>query len=89
MKKFKFTIHGNPYEVEILGFEENTAKMEVNGTLYDVEVNKDIKMAKTPTLVRAATPQPTPKETRIQKNITRTTKSPSRPRSREPSSRSW
>lgn len=73
MKKFKFTIHGNPYEVEILGFEENTAKIEVNGTLYEVEVNKEIKMGKTPTLVRAATPTPTPRETRIQKNITRTT----------------
>jgi glutaconyl-CoA/methylmalonyl-CoA decarboxylase subunit gamma len=73
MKKFKFTIHGNPYDVEILGFEENTAKIEVNGTLYEVEVNKEIKMSKTPTLVRAATPQPSPKETRIQKNITRTT----------------
>jgi len=73
MKKFKFTINGNNYEVEILGFEENVAKVEVNGTMYDVEVQKDLRVTKTPTLVRAEAPKPTGKETRIPKNITRTT----------------
>ena len=73
MKKFKFTISGNQYEVEILGFEENVAKVEVNGTVYDVEVHKDLKVTKTPTLVRAEGPQPKGKETRIPKNVTRTT----------------
>ena len=73
MKKFKFTINGNNYDVEILGFEENIAKVEVNGTLYDVEVHRDLKVSKTPTLVRAEAPQPKGKETRIPKNITRTT----------------
>ena len=73
MKKFKFTINGNNYEVEILGFEENVAKVEVNGTVYDVEVQKDLKVTKTPTLVRAEAPKPTGKETRIPKNITKTT----------------
>ncbi len=73
MKKFKFTIHGNNYDVEILGFEENVAKVDVNGTLYDVEVQKDLKMSKTPTLVRKEAPQPTKKETKIPKTITRTT----------------
>jgi len=73
MKKFKFTIHGNPYEVEILGFEENIAKVEVNGTVYDVEIQKDLKLAKTPTLVRQEVPQPTRKETKIPRNITKTT----------------
>jgi len=34
MKKFSFVINGNDYEVEILGFEENTAHVEVNGTLF-------------------------------------------------------
>ena len=38
MKKFSFVINGNDYEVEILGFEENTAQVEVNGTLFNVEV---------------------------------------------------
>jgi biotin carboxyl carrier protein len=67
MKKFKFTIQGNSYEVEILGFEENIAKVEVNGTLYDVEVHRELKTTKTPTLVRAEAPQPKGKETRIPK----------------------
>jgi glutaconyl-CoA/methylmalonyl-CoA decarboxylase subunit gamma len=73
MKKFKFTINGNNYDVEILGFEENVAKVEVNGTMYDVEVQKELKVTKTPTLVRAEAPKPTGKETRIPKNITKTT----------------
>jgi glutaconyl-CoA/methylmalonyl-CoA decarboxylase subunit gamma len=73
MKKFKFAINGNNYEVEILGFEDNIAKVEVNGTMYDVEIQKDLKVPKTPTLVRAEAPKPTLKETKIPKNITRTT----------------
>jgi hypothetical protein len=73
MKKFKFTINGNNYEVEILGFEDNIAKVEVNGTMYDVEVQKDLKVPKTPTLVRAEAPKPSLKETKIPKNIIRTT----------------
>ena len=73
MKKFRFTIHGNNYDVEIQGFEENIAKVEVNGTLYDVEVHRDLKISKTPTLVRAEVPKPTPKEKRIQKVPGKTT----------------
>jgi hypothetical protein len=38
MKKFKFTIRGNQYDVEIKEIEDNIAKMEVNGTLYEVEI---------------------------------------------------
>ncbi len=73
MKKFKFTINGNLYDVEILGFEENIARVEVNGTLFNVEVHKDLKVTKTPTLVRDEAPQPKGKETRIPKNLTTTT----------------
>ncbi len=73
MKKFKFTINGNNYEVEIQGIEDNIAKVEVNGTLYDVEVHKDLKMSKTPTLVRGEAPQPSRKETKIPRLNTRTT----------------
>ena len=47
--------------------------MEVNGTPYNVEVQKDLKMTKTPTLVRAEAPQPTRKESKIPRNVTRTT----------------
>jgi biotin carboxyl carrier protein len=73
MKKFNFVINGNSYEVEILGFEENIARMEVNGTLYNVEVQKELKMTKTPTLVRAEPPKPTRKESKIPRANTQTT----------------
>ncbi|MCX6304244.1 MAG: acetyl-CoA carboxylase biotin carboxyl carrier protein subunit [Bacteroidetes bacterium] len=73
MKKFKFVINGNAYEVEVLGFEENIAKIEVNGTEYNVEVQKDLKMTKTPTLVRAESPKPTPRESKIPRTPTQTT----------------
>lgn len=73
MKKFKFTINGNNYEVEIQGIEDNIAKVEVNGTMYDVQIHKDLKVSKTPTLVRAEAPQPTRKETKIPRVISKTT----------------
>ncbi|MEI6175014.1 MAG: biotin/lipoyl-containing protein [Bacteroidota bacterium] len=73
MKKFSFVINGNAYEVEILGFEENIAKIEVNGTHYNVEVQKELKMTKTPTLVRAEPPKPTSRESKIPRTITQTT----------------
>jgi glutaconyl-CoA/methylmalonyl-CoA decarboxylase subunit gamma len=52
MKKFKFTINGNQYETEVLSIEDNIAEIEVNGTLYKVEVDKTLKTTKTPKLVR-------------------------------------
>jgi len=52
MKKFKFTIRGNEYDVEIKNFEDDVAKIEVNGTKYEVEVHQEVKTTKTPTLVR-------------------------------------
>lgn len=52
MKKFKLTINGNKYDVDILSVERNTAEIEVNGSLYKVEVDKDLKPTKTPVLVR-------------------------------------
>ncbi len=54
MKKFKMKIHGNQYEVEILKIEENIAEVDVNGTVYSVEVDKNLKpVTKTPILVRS------------------------------------
>ncbi len=73
MKKFSFVINGNAYEVEVLGFEENIAKVEVNGTQFNVEVQKDLKMTKTPTLVRAESPKPTSRESKIPKIPIQTT----------------
>lgn len=69
MKKFKFTIRGNNYDVEVLDFEDNIAKVEVNGTKYAVEVHKELKSTKTPVLVRQAVPSPTRSETKIKKSI--------------------
>ncbi len=56
MKKFEFTISGNNYGVEIIKFEDNIAKVEVNGTQYKVEVHSNKQTTKTPTLVRKAMP---------------------------------
>jgi biotin carboxyl carrier protein len=54
MKKFKFTINGNQYEVDILNIEENIAQLEVNGTPYEVQLDREIKATKTPKLMRTA-----------------------------------
>jgi len=52
MKKFKFKIQGNPYNVEVNDFEGDIAVVEVNGTSYQVEVEKQMLPTKTPILVR-------------------------------------
>lgn len=52
MKKFKFTIRGNKYDVEILSIEDNIAELEVNGESYQVEIEREVKTSKTPKLVR-------------------------------------
>jgi len=36
MKNYKFKINGNQYEVEVLDIDDNVARIEVNGTLYEV-----------------------------------------------------
>jgi biotin carboxyl carrier protein len=53
MKKFKFTINGNQYDAEIVTIEDNVADIEINGTLYKVEVDKTLQATKTPKLVRS------------------------------------
>ena len=52
MKKFKFTIRGNKYDVEIHNIEDEVAEIEVNGTTYQVEIHKHKKESKTPKLTR-------------------------------------
>ncbi len=69
MKKFKFTIQGNDYEVEVLKFEDRIARVEVNGTGYEVEVHQQIIQPKTPVLVRQEVPAPRRSETKIKKTI--------------------
>lgn len=58
MRTFKFKIKGHDYEVEIRNFENNLAEIEVNGTLYQVEVQRSKKKTKTPVLVRSEQPAP-------------------------------
>ena len=52
MKKFKFTIRGNKYDVQIHNIEDDVAEIEVNGTTYQVEIHKQKKDSKTPKLTR-------------------------------------
>lgn len=54
MKKFNFTIKGNKYSTWIKEIDGNIANIEVNGTQYAVELEKEVKQSKTPTLVRKA-----------------------------------
>ncbi|HDJ32729.1 MAG TPA: acetyl-CoA carboxylase biotin carboxyl carrier protein subunit [Bacteroidetes bacterium] len=58
MKNYKFTISGNTYEVEINSFEDNTIKLEVNGTPYTVELHREVRKTKTPILMRAPVKEP-------------------------------
>ena len=58
MKNFKFKIQDNNYNVKILSHEGNKIELEVNGTSYSVKMKEEIKKAKTPTLVRAASKRP-------------------------------
>jgi len=54
MKKFEFTIKGHKYEVLVKDFENSIANIEVNGTTYEVEIHKEVKINKTPKLIRKA-----------------------------------
>ena len=53
MKNYKFTIHGIQYEVEINSVEDQVINLNLNGTPYEVKVDKEIKQVKTPKLVRS------------------------------------
>lgn len=54
MKSYKFRIRGNEYEVDIKGNEDNIFDIEVNGTSYQVELDREVSQSKTPTMVRQA-----------------------------------
>ncbi len=71
MKKFKFTIRGNNYDVEVKDFEKNIATIDVNGSEYEVEVHQEeIKQSKTPILTRPSV-QVTRKDSKIKKTVSR------------------
>jgi glutaconyl-CoA/methylmalonyl-CoA decarboxylase subunit gamma len=71
MKKFKFKIKGHDYDVEMIDFEENIARMDVNGTIYEVEIQRELKQSKTPKLVRQEI-LTTRQDSKIKKAITKT-----------------
>lgn len=43
MKKFKFKINGSPYEVSVNEIEQDIAEIEVNGTPFTVEIERQEK----------------------------------------------
>lgn len=56
MKKFKFTISGKPYEVEVQNIEGNIADVNVNGTSYKVEMEEQATPVAAPVARPAAKP---------------------------------
>lgn len=58
MYKFKFKIRGNNYEVDVKKMEGNIAKIEVNGSFYEVELQKEATASKTPILKRSSVKHP-------------------------------
>ena len=51
MKQYKYKINGNLYNVTVNDVEDNIARVEVNGTPYNVELDKPLK---TPTVAKPA-----------------------------------
>jgi glutaconyl-CoA/methylmalonyl-CoA decarboxylase subunit gamma len=63
MRRYKFTIAGNRYNVEIKSLDDHVAEIDVNGTSYVVELGHEIPRPQTPKLVRSApTTPPKPPE---------------------------
>ncbi len=61
MKNYTFKIQGRTYNVDLLSQDDNKISLEVNGTPYEVTVEKGATKrinTKTPVLVRAAAPAP-------------------------------
>ena len=52
MKEYKYKINGNSYKVTIGDIEDNIAHVEVNGTHYKVEMEKQPKAAPAKPVVR-------------------------------------
>ena len=53
MKKFKFNINNNQYDVEVADIDGNIAEVIVNGQNFTVEVDKSMQTTKTPKLMRS------------------------------------
>jgi len=52
MKKFKYKINGNEYEVAVDKFEDSMAEVTVNGTSYKVELEKPVQEEAAPKIQR-------------------------------------
>ncbi|MGN1239388.1 MAG: biotin/lipoyl-containing protein, partial [Paludibacteraceae bacterium] len=48
MKKFKFTIAGQPYDTTVNEIEPNVCEVTVNGTVFQVEIEKQETVKKKP-----------------------------------------
>ena len=55
MKEYKFKINGNLYNVHIKSMEDNVVSVEVNGSEYNVELEKEKVKLQTPRIVRPIT----------------------------------
>jgi biotin carboxyl carrier protein len=62
MKQFKFTIHGTDYALDVIGIEENIARLEVNGTPYEVEIHRKVQRSKTPKVIAPPVKEPSKPE---------------------------
>jgi glutaconyl-CoA/methylmalonyl-CoA decarboxylase subunit gamma len=72
MKTYNFTIQGNKYTVQIKSFEDNIAAIEVNGTPYQVELEKAVVATKTPRLIRSSGPETgPPKDLKVKTGLSR------------------
>lgn len=69
MKNFSFKIGGNKYNVDILKIEGKIIEIEVNGTQYTVELEKEVEQPKQPIYVKQEVLQPTTKEKKISKTL--------------------
>ena len=62
MKEYKYKINGNLYKVQVGDIEDNIAHVEVNGTAYTVELQREakpkIKPVIRPTATTPAAPPP-------------------------------
>ncbi|KJF41675.1 MULTISPECIES: biotin/lipoyl-containing protein [Draconibacterium] len=67
MKKYKFTISGTEYDVHLKDIEDNVAEVDVNGTIYEVQIHGEVKTSKTPKLIRKPVEQ-MPGEGQIKKS---------------------
>ncbi|MDR2125637.1 MAG: biotin/lipoyl-binding protein [Prevotellaceae bacterium] len=58
MKEFKMKINGSEYNVTIESIEDTHASVEVNGTMYNVEIDKPIRQT-APVIHKLITAKPT------------------------------